>query len=379
MKINDKIDAAIDSAKPLVEVHLVSSNNIELPLPNKTLTNKIAKALVERLNEQFAVLKHGGKVVVLTFERRVHKVGSAEYIRLIAEFLKFSDFRNLLMHRKIKISSGDGTQLVSVGHWWLHQPDREQYDGLVFRPGDTRRVIDNKFNLWRGWGVEPKAGDWSLMKAHIREMMASSDQEHFEYILNWLAWCVQNPDQRAEVALVFRGKKGVGKGTLGVAMTRMFGQHGYHISSAGQLVGKHNAHLRDCCFLFADEALWPGDRGAEGNFKRMITEPTLDIEAKYFNSVQVPNMLHILIASNEDWVIPASDGERRYVMFDVSEQHKQDLAWFGPIYRQLDEGGLAAMLYDLLHHDLGEWHPRWWAIWCVRAPTIRRVLSAMRS
>jgi hypothetical protein len=331
---------------PSPRIHLVASNSIELPITDKQLTVGNAKALLARLNEQFAVIKHGGKVVVLTFERQND--------RLVAEFLRFNDFRNLLMHRRIKV----GKSKVSVGKWWLEQPGRQQYDGLVFRPGDSRQVINNHFNLWRGWGVEPKAGDWSLMQRHIVEVMAAGDQERADYILNWLAWCVQNPEHRAEVALVFRGKKGTGKGTLGGAMMCIFGQHAYHISSAGQLVGKHNAHLRDCCFLFADEALWPGDRSAEGNLKRMITEPTLDIEAKYFNSVLVTNMLHILMSSNEDWVIPASEHERRYVMFEVADDHMQDEDWFGPLYAQLEGGGYAAMLFDLMHLDLGNWHPR---------------------
>jgi Family of unknown function (DUF5906) len=335
-----------EAAKPLPEANLVSSNSIELPITDKQLTVGNAKTLLARLNDQFAVIKHGGKVVVLTFRR--------EDKRLIAEFLRFNDFRNLLMHKQIV----DGKSRVPVGDWWLKNPGRLQYDGLIFRPGDTRQVINNHFNLWRGCGVPPKQGDWSLMQRHIVEVMAAGDQERAEYILNWLAWLVQHPDQQAEVALIFRGKKGTGKGTLGIALMCIFGQHGYQISSAGQLIGKHNAHLRDCCFLFADEALWPGDRSAEGNLKRMITEPTLDIEAKYFDSKMVPNMLHVLMSSNEDWVVPASEWERRYMMCEMSDIHIQSEEWFRPLKAQLEDGGHAAMLFDLLHRDLGNWHPR---------------------
>jgi hypothetical protein len=69
-------------------------------------------------------------------------------------------------------------------------------------------------------------------------------------------------------------------------------------------------------------------------------------------------MLHVVMASNENWVVPASDFERRYFMRDVSDEHLQEEKWFGPIYRQLENGGYGAMLYDLLHFDLGDWHPR---------------------
>lgn len=43
---------------------------------------------------------------------------------------------------------------------------------------------------------------------------------------------------------------------------------------------------------------------------------------------------------------------------DVAHAHQQDEAWFKPIYEEMSHGGLEAMLYDLLAHDLGDWRPR---------------------
>jgi hypothetical protein len=92
--------------------------------------------------------------------------------------------------------------------------------------------------------------------------------------------------------------------------------------------------------------------------KRLVTEPDLFIEAKGRDGVSVTNMLHIVMASNEDWIVPAGEDERRYAVFGVSDAHIQDEAWFKPIYAEMEAGGEAAMLYDLLRLDLGDWHPR---------------------
>jgi hypothetical protein len=92
--------------------------------------------------------------------------------------------------------------------------------------------------------------------------------------------------------------------------------------------------------------------------KRLITEPTLFIEAKGRDGITVPNMLHVLMASNEDWVVPAGEHERRYAIFQVSESKRQDPSWFKPLYDQMENGGYGAMLHDLLQLDLGDWHPR---------------------
>ena len=82
------------------------------------------------------------------------------------------------------------------------------------------------------------------------------------------------------------------------------------------------------------------------------------IEAKGRDAVEVPNRLHVVMASNEHWIVPASEDERRYAVFQVSDAHKQDEAWFGPLAAQMRSGGYEAMLYDLLHMDIGDWHPR---------------------
>jgi hypothetical protein len=115
----------------------------------------------------------------------------------------------------------------------------------------------------------------------------------------------------------------------------------------------------DVAMLFADEAYWPGAKSAEGTFKRLVTEPTLTIEPKGVDAFQVDNNLKIIMASNEEWVVPAGFDERRFAVFDVSEEHKQAKDYFTRLYAELENGGRAAMLYDLLHMDLGDWHPRY--------------------
>jgi hypothetical protein len=100
--------------------------------------------------------------------------------------------------------------------------------------------------------------------------------------------------------------------------------------------------------LFADEGVWGGDRPAEGVLKGLITEPQIMIEPKHINAFAVENHVNLMIASNNEWVIPAGFNERRFLVLDVSPEHKQDTKYFGAIVDQMDQGGRAAMLCDLL-------------------------------
>jgi hypothetical protein len=305
------------------------------------------------LNRDNCVVLDGARIRVLRFEEVEHDAGGEHYVYRVPTFLRFEDFRYLYFNRYIAANG----ELMDIGKFWLTHEDRRQYPGIVFKPGGEP-IVNGKLNLWTGWGVTPRRGDWSLLGEHIYEVLAARDDDVYNYIINFLAWAVQHPDQQPEVALVFKGERGTGRGTLGKVMCKLFGQHARHISSPAHLTGRFNAHLRQISFLFADEAYAPDDKSAEGTLKRLITEPTLTIEPKGRDVMEEPNRLHTMLASNEDWVVPAGAYERRYQVQEVANIHRQDASWFGPIYEQLRSGGYEALLFDLLERDLGDWHPR---------------------
>ncbi len=301
--------------------------------------------LLERMNEKYCIVPIKGKVRVVTWEE--------ERGRQVAIFYGFDDFRALLDNKTVP----RGNKQIGLGSWWLYHADRRQYDGLVFKP-DQPRVISNRLNLWRDWGIHPRPGSWRLLRRHIYLVLANKDKVSFKYIIKWIAWALQNPEKPAEVALVFRGGRGTGRGFVGRALKNIFGQHGIHISSRDHFVGRFNAHMMDCAFLFADEAFWPGDKQAGAILNTRITEPTLIIERKGIDVIEVDNALKIYIASNAAWVVPVGMDERRIAMFNVSEEYKQNKKYFAPLYAEMDDGSIAAMMHDLLQMDLKDWHPR---------------------
>jgi phage/plasmid-associated DNA primase len=196
------------------------------------------------------------------------------------------------------------------------------------------------------------------MKGHILEVLCSESAEYFDYMINWLARAVQKPGEAGEVALVLRGARGAGKGIFARTFGALFGQHFLHLSNARHLTGNFNAHLRDACVVFADEAFYAGDKQHEGQLKSLVTEPTLMIEAKYANAVAVRNCLHLIVASNEDWVVPAGTDERRFFVLNVSPIKQTDYSYFAALEEELKKGGLAAMLHELLHRDISRFNVR---------------------
>lgn len=309
-------------------------------------TDFVADPDLEELNGKYAVVTIGGKTRVAQFETDTKGRERVEV------FLTFEDFRNQTMNRVKEVAG----RPVRLGQWWLSHSKRRQYGKVVFDPSALAQP--GVLNLWTGFAVDPAPGDWSLIREHVLSVLAAGNANHADYIIKWMAWTCQNPDRRAEVALVFLGKKGSGKGTFGNLFVELFHPHSRAISQGKHLAGNFNAHLRDCCLLFADEAYWPGDRSAEGTLKSLVSEPNIMIEAKGLDAVMMPNRLHIIMASNEDWAVPASSDERRYAVFRVSNHRVGDHDYFNAIDAQVKAGAMAAMLHDLISMDLGAWKPR---------------------
>jgi hypothetical protein len=307
------------------------------------------------INRNHAVITNlGGKCVVMEWVPSLIAPGTME-----PSYQRFTTFRERYGNRYVKEEVGKGkTQEKELGTWWLKNPMRRQFDGIALVAVPQRVLPGNRLNLWRGFGVKPEPGDWKLIERHIYEVIANGDQGFYDYTIRWIAWKFQNADQQPKVALVSKGKKGVGKGVLGVVLLKSFGPHGIQVFNPDHVVGKHNLHLQNKLFLHADEALWAGDKQAERTLKGMITEATMTIEPKGIDAFQWPNLLGMLLTANEKWVVPASPDERRYAVQNASDKYRKNDDYFNRVFEQIDNGGVAAMLYDLLRMDLGDWHPR---------------------
>src|SRR5258708_31447082 len=215
--------------------------------------------------------------------------------------------------------------------------------------------------IWRGFGVDEKEGDWSLMRDHICDVICSGNEEHFQYLIGWMAYGVQHPQRPIGVAIALRGEEGAGKGFLWRNYGKLFGKNFRHVSQVEHLTGRFNAVLADTCAVFLDEALWAGDRKGEQILKALITEETFQLERKNYDPIPVKNRLRLMIASNNQWIVPIGTKGRRYAVFDVNDKYTDEKspehkAYWGPLQATFGDNapddGRSAMLYDLLHMDL---------------------------
>lgn len=308
---------------------------------------------LEELNSRYAVIANfGGECVA------VEEINGELVPISLGAIKNFYQNRTIPIGKR-KYRGEEKAMEAPLGQWWLQHPKRHQYRYLEFNPrGDSPGDV---LNTWKGFAITPAPGDWSLFRGHILDNICSGDQTCYDYLIRWLARMVQKPWEPGHVAIVLKGGQGTGKG-WGFAhiIGSLFAQgHYMHLSESDHLLGKFNHHLENKVYLFADEAFFAGDKANTGKLKTLITEPRISIERKGYDVKDAPNYLHIIIASNNDWVIPAEPDERRFLALNVADHgQKQNPAYFRAMKAQLDAGGLAGFLHDLRNLDLEGFDPR---------------------
>ena len=302
--------------------------------------------VIEELNKIHAVVPVSGKVPILMEAESTP--GGLKTINLIP----IEGFKTLYSNQFIETIKDGVSKQVSKGEFWLKSPDRRQYKGLCFDP--SRDEVPGYFNLWQGFAVEPKEGTCEKYYDHIFDNVCQGNEILYDYVLDWMADCVQNPTNKPGIALGVRGGQGVGKNMFVDFFGDLFGCHYLEISTQGHLTGNFNAHLRDNLVLFADEAIWGGNKKDESQLKSMITSKKRMVEMKGFDAIQLPNHTHLLLASNEAWIAPMAKDDRRFCILDVGNKQANNRAYFKALIDEMANGGTSALLYDLLNRDLTE-------------------------
>lgn len=332
------------------------------PYPPESLSE------LEKMNEEFTAVIDGGRFRIM---RRISDPERPE--ATYWESLTEDAFRNFYttprLERNMDGLSRNSATTIPIGQAWLEWEDRRRAPkGVAFLPKhDPGEIVDGRLNLWCGYGIEPKKGKWTLFRKMILDDLCGGNEEHFSYAIKWLAWKLQNPGLPSGTTIVFKGKEGLGKGTLGETMIECLGWHAMAVSDRGKFTGRFTGHLIMVVFIFADEAVWGGDKQDAGTLKKMITDRHTTYEGKGKDSKPGINRVSFMMATNEEWSVPANTNSRRFAVFETSDKHlvpptaganHPNRLYWDAIYDELDNGGRAAFLYDMLEMKLGDWKPR---------------------
>jgi hypothetical protein len=301
-------------------------------------------------NHRYAVVSTSGgaKILVEPEEDEMNEDGFQEDIMFYTQ----TDVALIEKNRFLFIQGKNGkTERMEAFKAWLESPERRTYKRVTFEPG--KQCGPSTYNLFQGFPIEPIKGDWSLLRNHIFENICDSNDELFDWFMTWMAQLIQKPNRKPGSSIVVMGGKGTGKSTTFDYLSKLLGRHALSANQRKQIIGNFNAHLQTALLLVCEEAFWAADPQGEGTLKDMITAEETLIEKKGYDPIKARNYTRIVLISNSSWVVPASlNDERRFGVFRCSDARQGDLVFWDQLREQMDEeGGLQAMMYDLLHYQ----------------------------
>lgn len=245
---------------------------------------------------------------------------------------------------------------------WMEWEGRESYDMLVFCP--EMDIPDRFYNTWRGFTHKPVAAAQATPRAkaavdmwlqHVLQNVCRGNADHAKWVTGFFAHMIQRPWEKTLCALVLKGKKGTGKNALFDRVGALFDKNYFVADDNRYLTGNFNSHMESCLALVLDEACWAGDKKAEGKLKGIITGTDHLIERKYGEAYKVANRTRVGILGNEDWLVPASQEERRFAVFEMGDEKKQANKFFQEMREgmEADSGqGYGLLLQTLRDFDL---------------------------
>lgn len=359
--------SATRTADQNTEINSETFNPFELLHANTTQEIAIYKDL-KAFQAKYSIINRSGKTYVCWKDREQD----------VLEFQNIPDFHTFHAHQfhYLPAKGKAEPKKVLISKLFIESKDTTRYEGIIFDPSPSANTSNKYWNLWSGFRVTPKQGDITPFNQLIAAL-CSDDADCAEYMMNYLAHMVQKPGELPETAIVMRGEQGIGKGTLMKSLS-LLSQNYKHLSSGASLTGTFNGHLLDSYIVFCDEIFWGGNKQDEGTLKAMITEQFVMINDKNRTAIQVRNYKRLFVASNEDWVIPVGEGDRRFFVLDCDARFKgqTEPGQFFSTYNQwLTSGGIEALMFELTSRDISEFNPRNFPVTHARVDLMLRSLS----
>lgn len=259
----------------------------------------------------------------------------------------------------------DGRQ-QSAPRAWLADTRRVEVEGIVYEPGKPR-LTEGNLNLWQGMGVDPMEGDVSLWL----DLLANNvpDEAMRKWLIQWLAYPLQNPGKKMNTSVLVFGPSGTGKDMIFGPIHRIYGNRNAVMISNTEIKSSFTSLYATRQFVHANELVKA--RGEEDvvsqRIKMIVTAETMTVNRKGDPEYKVRNTINLALTSNYVDCVRLDEDDRRLAVIEWKPHskevdHREDQPYWIKVvdWRDSDEGP-AALYHYLLNFDLTGFDPGAWA------------------
>ncbi|GAA6198706.1 hypothetical protein NBRC116598_41510 [Pseudophaeobacter arcticus] len=229
---------------------------------------------------------------------------------------------------------------------------QKRYSGITFAPPPAS-AGPNDFNMYYGRALVSEEGDFDDIHDFLYFVVCNGRAWVYDWLILYLAHMVQRPGDKPGTALIATGKGGVGKGTFGEIIKRLTYPHFKLIEKDAHLFGQFaGEHLSKCIAVHLTEAMTATPKLSQET-KAYVTSPTLQVEPKGMNMYEVESFLRLYIEGNFKNVvmIEGNGSERRYLVFQMSDEHRDDKSYFKTLNAHINGDQMKAFLHYLENYQ----------------------------
>jgi len=237
---------------------------------------------------------------------------------------------------------------------WIGHPLHREIDAgnLVFDP--TQKLsLDTHVNMFQGLPLKPARDD--AKSALVLELLhslcsgESNGDDVLHWVVQWLAYPLQNPGAKMQTGLLFFGERqGTGKSLFFEGIMRpIYGDHGVTVGQH-QLDSTFTGWKSQKLYILFEEILSRADKYSHfGLVKHMITGGDTPINEKNLPTRFEANHANTVMLSNEFQAVPIEPDDRRFMVVEARNPLSPDvLAGLTDGDRVAD--GVSAAFYDFL-------------------------------
>jgi hypothetical protein len=247
---------------------------------------------------------------------------------------------------------------------WTEDPSRRFYRSRDFIPNRDECPTDI-YNTFTGFAVEELLDAHKDLEAeeileliqpiihHIGLLCGMSP----EYVLRFFAQMIQFPNIKCDVAIFLRDMGGLLKEGGGVGKDTILDWFGRNILGSkyylnvddnSSLYGSFNSVLENKLLIYVQEACGKDNYGNYDKLKALITKREALINKKMIAQYSVQDFSRWVFASNNANPLPIRNGDRRFAVFDVSAEHRNNKEYFTNLYATLNNDRVKVAFYKYL-------------------------------
>ncbi|KAA6372786.1 MAG: hypothetical protein EZS28_031687, partial [Streblomastix strix] len=155
-------------------------------------------------------------------------------------------------------------------------------------------------------------------KRHILEHKTKAgDEKLYNYVINWIAYILQNAGKKTESSLVLKGIQGIGKNRFtDVLCELMAGYSCKNCTNIKELTGNFRSIVEGKVLIIANEMTNFGEdkRANNEGLKSIESDYTIRINEKNQPRRDAENVANFIFVSNNPYPVKIEASDRRYVV-----------------------------------------------------------------